>query len=255
MTSFDIRAITLRATPFQEADQVLSLYSAEQGLVSAIAKGVKKPTSKLAGTCEPLTLNHVFLARGKSLHTVCHYDRLESYSDLRQELERLAAGSVCTDIIRHLAHENDPESQVVFALLAETLDLLNTLDQPWLAGSLRFHTQMLEIAGYLPDLDHCVHCLQELNLTGEPYYPFSLLMGGFFCRDCGTHMKGAQLVNVSTQTLRLLKAPETEDVSGNALKAHRFLAYYWGHRLDKPIKSFDFLFQLMEGKSAALSEV
>ena len=167
-------------------------------------------------------------AQGRNLNTVCHYDRLESFNYLRGDLDRLAVGSVCTDVIRLLGRENDPESAAIYALLAETLRRLNDPEQPWQAVSLQFHTDMLRIAGYLPEFTRCLHCESALELEETSHYPFYLALGGFLCRSCHLHSTHAQRVNVSTKTLQLLTSPETPALYGNAVKAHRFLAYYWG---------------------------
>lgn len=248
MTMFDVKAICLKATPFKEADKVLSLYTAEHGELRAIAKGVKKPTSKLAGACEALTLNHVYLAKGKSLHTVCHYDRVESFSHLRQDLERLAAGSICTDVIRLLGRENDPDSDRIYQLLAETLYRLDNPAIPWIQSSLEFHLQMLKLAGYLPAFTRCVSCEKLLDLENTPYHPFFLPMGGFLCSHCHPLRTESHPVNVSTTTIKLFQSPDQPELYKNTLKAHRFLAYYWGNKLESPLKSFDFLFQLLDSR-------
>ncbi len=246
MQNFDTHAISLRATPFQEADQIVSFYTAEHGELRAVVKGVKRPTSKLAGACEPLTLNRVILARGKTLHTVCSYERIESFSTMRADLERMAAGTVCTEVIRLTAREEDPDSDSIYALLANTLHRLDQPEVPWIESSLLFHTLMLQLAGYLPMFDRCISCDHALDLDGTPYYPFFLSQGGFLCRDCYPMTKDPHRVNVSTTTLKLLMRPEDTSLYGNAVKAHRFLAYTWGHRLERPVKSFDFLFQLVD---------
>ena len=49
MTTFDTHAISLRATPFQETDQIVSYYSAEYGEIRAIVKGAKKPKRQAFG--------------------------------------------------------------------------------------------------------------------------------------------------------------------------------------------------------------
>ena len=58
-------AIILRRTNFGEADRILSLLTPE-GKISAIARGVRKQKSKLAGGVEIFALNEVVLIEGKS---------------------------------------------------------------------------------------------------------------------------------------------------------------------------------------------
>lgn len=252
MTTFSTLAISLKATPFKETDQVVAFYSAEHGELRAIAKGVKKPTSKLAGSCEPLTLNQIYLAKGKNLHTVCHYERVESFSNLRQDLERLAVGTTCTDVVRFLGRENDPDSQMVYHLLAQTLTQLDNLQVPWIQTSLEYHLHMLRLAGYLPVFTHCVTCHEGLAVETAPHFPFSLELGGFLCATCEVIHQQMKLVNTSAKTMQLFQAPNNEAFYENAFKAHRFLAYYWSHRLERELKSFSFLLRLLQPQTAAL---
>ncbi len=251
MTHIDAQAICLKATPYREADYVVSFYSAEHGELRAIAKGVKKATSKLAGACEALTLNRLFLATGRNLHTLCHYERVASFSHLRSDLERMAVASICTEIIRRLGRENDPESPLIFSILSESLSQLNDPAQDWVSTSLVFHQEMLRVTGYTPILNQCVSCDIDIDLQAYPYYAFSRDLGGVLCHRCEGQISHVIKVNVSSVTLGLLSQPHQLAFQCNALKAHRFLAYYWGHRIEQPLKSFDFLFQLFSTPMAS----
>ena len=51
-TPYRTEAIILRRTNYGEADRVISLITPDRGKISGIAKGVRKPKSKLAGGLE-----------------------------------------------------------------------------------------------------------------------------------------------------------------------------------------------------------
>ena len=59
------KALVLRRTNYSEADRILNLITPE-GKVSVIAKGVRKPKSKLAGSVEMFTLFEANLHFGRS---------------------------------------------------------------------------------------------------------------------------------------------------------------------------------------------
>lgn len=65
MRPFSTEAIILRRTNYGEADRVLSLLTPERGKISAIAKGVRKPKSKLAGGLELFALCDVTVMEGR----------------------------------------------------------------------------------------------------------------------------------------------------------------------------------------------
>ncbi len=76
------KAYVLRRTNYGEADRILNLITPE-GKISAIAKGVRKPKSKLAGGVEMFSLVEVNLHQGRGdLMTVTSARMLEYYGNL-----------------------------------------------------------------------------------------------------------------------------------------------------------------------------
>lgn len=54
--------IVLRQRKLGEADKVLTILTPNLGKLDAVAKGVRRPTSKLAGHVEPLTHSSFLVA-------------------------------------------------------------------------------------------------------------------------------------------------------------------------------------------------
>ena len=63
-------AVVLKAADFGEADRVLTLYTAHHGKISAIAKGARRPGSRLGGHVDLLTHANLLLARGRNFEVV-----------------------------------------------------------------------------------------------------------------------------------------------------------------------------------------
>ena len=62
---YTTEGLILSYTPLREADRVYSILTRELGLIRGTATGVRKETSKLRGSLEPLTLSHISLIKGK----------------------------------------------------------------------------------------------------------------------------------------------------------------------------------------------
>ena len=60
-----LKAIIVRRTDYGEADRIIQCIT-PRGQRSAIAKGARRPRSKLAGGIEPLATNELILRRGKA---------------------------------------------------------------------------------------------------------------------------------------------------------------------------------------------
>ncbi|MCA9799006.1 MAG: DNA repair protein RecO [Cyanobacteria bacterium HKST-UBA04] len=248
MVQLDTKAVCLHQYPLKDHDAILCLYTETAGLVRAVAKGIKKPTSKHRGAAMPLTLNTVSLARRQSaLFTLRHYERLESFPAIHQAIERIAVGSTWTDVLRWLGQENDGDSAVLFDALLEALYELNRPQTPWVGTSIAMHLYLLRWAGYELDTERCVISGAPLDLDHTPLQRFSPSLGGFLGdMPPGTSTTAMDTVKVSTSTVLLLNNPFDTRFYTHAIKAHRFLAYLWQQQLEKPLNSFDFLQHLLE---------
>src|ERR687885_415233 len=83
-------AIILRRSDFGEADRILTLYTPRYGKRRAIAKGVRKTTSRLAGHVELFTRVQLRLAEGRNLDIVTQAQIIAPYRALREDLERIS---------------------------------------------------------------------------------------------------------------------------------------------------------------------
>jgi hypothetical protein len=62
--TYRVTGITLKGIPLGESDRVVTILTREQGLVRAVAKGSRKPSSKWGGRLEPFVINDLLLVRG-----------------------------------------------------------------------------------------------------------------------------------------------------------------------------------------------
>ena len=93
----------LRSLRFGEADRVLHLYTAERGRVNAIAKGVRKTTSRFGGRLEPLTRAQLLLHEGRGeLHTVSGADIVASHAAVRERRTPWAVAQIGAEAVLKL---------------------------------------------------------------------------------------------------------------------------------------------------------
>lgn len=247
--------ICLKTYSFGEADKILHLYSPQRGHISAIAKGVKKPTSKLAGACEILNHSQVQLSESKSLHSLYQYQPVSVFADIRADIHKLAFGMLFADLVHHLSIEHDTDSLLIFDALRQALADLNATDPadaPRIAT--RFQVELMNIAGYQPNLAECMFTGEAVRAE-EPYYCFSAQLGGIVQKAFMSHYPAASWVPVSTSTLRTLDDPANETLwqAANPLKVQKFLRYYYTQVFERPAKAYEFLFSLFEEETEPAS--
>ena len=122
----DIRtkAIVLRRTNFGEADRIINFLT-EQGIIAAIAKGVRKEKSKLAGSVELFTVSDITLHKGlnNKLCVLTSAKMLEHYGEIVYKLPELElAGMIMKKIARFAETSTGPE---YFDLLHQILAALD----------------------------------------------------------------------------------------------------------------------------------
>ena len=109
---YKAQAIVLRQRKLGEADKIVTLFCAHKGKLDAVAKGVRRTKSRLAGHLEPLTLGAYLIAEGRDLDIVTQAETVEAYAALRDDLERLSRGLYCAELVDRLTPERSEANPV-----------------------------------------------------------------------------------------------------------------------------------------------
>ena len=180
---FTTNVINLKSYNISEADKIIVMYSKEKGLIKGVAKGIKKTTSKLGGRMDMLVANKLMLNKGKTLDTICQAEALNTFFNLRNDMNKLFYAMYCSEIVSNFGIENDPNSDEIYNLFYSFLEKLSnakTKEQAMLSV-LKFQIKIMHITGYSIELNDCVKCQKEPN--SEEIY-FSIEQGGILCKDC-----------------------------------------------------------------------
>ena len=182
--TYKTEAVVLRSIRYSEADRILHLYTADRGRVGAIAKGVRRTTSRFGGRLEPLSHVELLLHAGSGeLHTVTGVDLVHSHHEAREAPYRLSVGLVGAEAMLRLFTEQEANERA-FGALTKFLDLLDDAPpavRPELdALGLSFQLKLLWLSGYLPHVGSCAECGSDGPLAG-----YSARAGGTVCTACG----------------------------------------------------------------------
>ncbi|MDH3306072.1 MAG: DNA repair protein RecO [Acidimicrobiia bacterium] len=171
------QGIVLRTYSFGEADKIVVLLSATSGKLRVVAKGVRKTKSRFGGRLEPFTHVDLVLYEGRNLDTVTQVEVIESFPNLRFDLDRFVTASTMAEVADAVAQEGEP-SVGLFLLLHRGLRALNDG-----AGGSDLVTAYLlkvaEVLGLAPALEHCAGCG---DATAD--LRFNLAAGGAVCSTC-----------------------------------------------------------------------
>jgi DNA repair protein RecO (recombination protein O) len=197
-------AVILKRMDLGEADRIVTLYSRDLGKLRAVAKGVRRTTSRSAGHLEPFTLSDVMFAVGRELDVISQADTLEAFRSVREDTLLATHAYYLAEMV-DLLTEDRMENRAVFDALVDGLHDLGESDDARLV-LIVFHLRLLEALGYRPELRECVSC----RATIEPdRNQFSAMTGGVVCPACGPGESTARAVG--TSVLKLLRYLQQTD--------------------------------------------
>jgi len=172
-------AVVLRTHQFGEADRVIILLTRAHGKVHAVAKGVRRTSSKFGGRLEPFQHIDIQFAQGHGLDIVTQAVSLHS-SSLGADYSRFTAAQVLVETAERLVAEEGVPSLQQYRLLLGALLALDAEDRPAPLIVDSYLLRALAIAGYALATAACAGC-GDVDVRW-----FSPQGGGAVCTACRT---------------------------------------------------------------------
>lgn len=188
-------AIVLSTSKWRESSLILRALSKELGKISVVAKGVRRPKSRIGAGLEQFSrLNlTLYIKKDSDIGTLKESEIIDNHFYLREDLTKFAFASTFLEIIeRTLQPRNIIDS--LFELTATFLDELKQTSQPTLLGIL-FLLRLVSKFGFEPNLEECAKCGERSNLTY-----FCAIEGGTVCARCAAEKEKIYLVPFDTST-------------------------------------------------------
>jgi DNA repair protein RecO (recombination protein O) len=235
--------VVLRKLDYGESDRIYTLLTREHGKVGALARGVRRSSSRLASALQLFSRVDVQLARGRSLDIVTQVVRLPGHR-IEADVERTAHASLIAELADRVSEERHP-LEGLYELTVAALEELAREPAPRRASAY-FVVVALDLLGYAPQLSACASCGRPLP---EAPVAFSPVAGGFLCETCA--QPGMHLVPVSVvKVLRLMAAGDIALYRRLKLddrlmgEVEMVLEAQLEHHLDRQLRSLKFLRQM-----------
>ena len=246
--TYQTEAIIIKKIKLGEADRILTLYTPHLGKLQGVAKGVRRPRSKLAGHLELITHSQVSLARGRNLDTITGSQTIDSFLPLKSDLWLTSCALYVTELVNQFTADHI-ENYPLFQLVLETMHRL------CLAGDIElllhyFELHLLNEVGYRPQFQQCVSCHSSLKPVTNAFSPSA---GGVLCPRCSRSQFLTYPLSVNAlKVLRLLQSSDYDTASKlkmNPELAHELdevMSHYIEYLLDREVKSAAWLDILRE---------
>lgn len=142
MRSYTVAGIVIKRTNFGEADRLVTLFTKSQGKVTVIARGVRKLTSKRAGSLELFNEVRAQIVAGRGdLDSLAEVEIVNTFPSWRRKLGRITLAYQMCEAVDKLTADHQPHPQV-FEILHRSLVEIGKLDINW---KLKIENWLVEI--------------------------------------------------------------------------------------------------------------
>ena len=234
MSEITVDAVVLRRRDSGESDRRLTLFTQQFGKLDVVAKGARKPTSRLAGSSDPLTVARFTFAAGKQNRYITQAQPASGFLAFRQDYDRLQIGLAMLELAEAVLPWEHPDEDA-FLTLMRALAHLNAHEKPYVAF-LWAQLRLLDVSGFLPLFVQCA-------VTGAPLKEarawFSPSAGGYVSPGAALEYGDRELVAAEV-LMGLGKLAEREDPPANfkmAQDSGQLLLRVWRNVIDAPLKA------------------
>ncbi|MCC7288780.1 DNA repair protein RecO [bacterium] len=206
-----------------EYDRIIRLFTRDFGRVDAVAKGVRKPTSKLASRMEPFHEVQWRLVDGRGLPTIIGADIIQAAPDIR-ELKTLWQGHGILELTEH-SFSAEEEAVAWYELLREAIPtaLSDRGDVAWFVALSR----SLDELGLTPELPNT-----------ETVHTFHLA-NGHFDQKAGTHEISPRMLKLwrLSQHTTLRQILKLQDITADVRALNDLLEQFWHYHTGFTLRS------------------
>lgn len=175
-----VKGLVLRVCPYNDTDAMVTILTAQQGKISAKARGLRRKNSPLIAPCQLLSYGEFTLFARKDLFVINEAHSLELFTPLRSDLLKLSLGSYFAQVSEVISQEDMPNPQLL-SLVLNCLYGLCRMELDRSKCKAVFELRAACLAGYTPDLYGCSVCGSE---NGDC---IDLSEGRLVCADCARH--------------------------------------------------------------------
>ncbi|WP_344987280.1 DNA repair protein RecO [Enteractinococcus fodinae] len=241
--SYRTRGIVLRTYKLAEADRIIVVLTAERGQIRAVAKGVRRTSSKFGSTLEPFMHTRMQLVPRRNMDIIVQTETIHPYGMmLTNDYDSFGAASAMVETAEQLTRDEDVAGGTAhYQLLHGAIAALARRAAAPKMLLTSYLLRALTIAGWAPTFDECSKC----GIEG-PHNWLSVSLGGVVCDDCAP----PQTTYAPDDVVALLSAllagnwPAIEGAqNGEIRQATSFVAQYLQYHLEKNLQSLSVMEQ------------
>jgi DNA repair protein RecO (recombination protein O) len=210
-----VKGIVLRETPKGETSKLLTVLTADLGVITVNAKGVRKISSAYLKSAQQFAFSDMLLYEKNGFYTLTEAALIADFYKIREDIKDYSLACYLCEAAAAFAVPGD-DSREVLRLLLNTLYAIENKVSTLKIIKAAFELRLAAESGFLPETDYCADCGDELG--GTPFL-FNINGGIALCRSCAS--AGNENVTVTPAVGRAIAHVIESDAS-------RFLSFRIG---------------------------
>ena len=239
--------LVIKEQSIGESDRLITVLTAQYGLVRAFSRGAKKTKSKKLAATSLLAYADFTFVKTKDAYSVEDAMVKEVFFELRQDVEKMALAQYFCQLANEFCEE-DYESEEILRLFLNALWLLKSdkKSTDFIKAVVEF--RLMSLSGYMPALLACDKCAEYES----EYMYFSFDSGKIYCQNCVSSGQGYCLNASVIQAMRYVSLSDFEKIfsftmSEEALNRFCEMAeMYLLHKTERKFSTLDF-YKVLKG--------
>lgn len=198
-----VTGFIIKTQDFRENNKIITIFSKRFGKFSALARGAKKPNSRMAAITQPFIYGEFLVYLSKGLSTLQQGEIVNSHRDIREDIHKTTYASYIAEMTEKTLPEKEPHSYI-FNQFKQTLLWIEE-HRDAMIPIMMYELKLYQIAGIRPIVDRCALCSNNKNLK-----VFSIVEGGVLCAEC--RQRDRHAIKLSPAMIKLLPLFMTVDL-------------------------------------------
>lgn len=173
----NVRGLVIKTVDIRETDRLITIFTEEMGVVSAMARGARSLKSrKMSSTMQFCYSDFVLYMQGDK-YWIKEASLIESFFEIRETIEGLSLANYIAEVLSDVAiAEADKD---LLRLSLNSLYAISSKKYELCKVKAVFEMRAASILGFMPDVVACSRCGEQ---SGEFF--FDIMAGGIECQKC-----------------------------------------------------------------------
>lgn len=204
MRQYKTKGIIIKRQNYLETDKLLTIYTKDFGKITAIAKGVRKPLSKLSCHLQLFYEANLLLNKGKNIDLVVSAESINQFEYISKDSQIINACFFISELLYKSTQER-LESTKIYTCFLDILKNITNNNAKKI--SYYFEQKLYQFLGIYPEIEKCVICQEKIK---KQNYYLNIYEGGLVCSKCFKGLKNN--ISISENTIKLLKLIREKEI-------------------------------------------